>query len=349
MIQVPPTGNGFRRKRVVVDAYVPYIKPLMQIAAVGTVSPEAITREVVKDADALIIRTRTKCNADLLEGSRVKFIATATIGTDHIDLPWCKEHGITVANAPGCNAPAVAQYVFSTLMRVINRPLSSYTLGIVGVGHVGRIVEQWARGMHMRVLVCDPPRQRAEGGDGWSSLDEIAAEADIITFHTPLTRTGEDATYHLADRRFFDSLRRAPIIINAARGPIADTAAWIDAIDRGIVGPAIIDCWEGEPNINRDLLHRAAIATPHIAGYSDAGKRRATRMAVDAFSECFDLPHIEVGGDIPPVARYITPAVAYRGYDPTVDDAALRAAPDTFEHLRDTYHLRPELPEKRPR
>ena len=168
----------------------------------------------MRDTDGLMIRTRTKCNAELLAKSDVKLIATATIGTDHIDLDYCRDHSITVVNAPGCNAPAVAQYVFATLLNVINRPLQSYTLGIVGVGHVGSIVERWAKALDMKVLRCDPPRQEAEGGDDWVDLDTIAREADIITFHTPLTRDGEHPTYHIANEAFFNSLRRAPIIIN---------------------------------------------------------------------------------------------------------------------------------------
>ena len=141
-----------------------------------------------------------------------------------------------------------------------NRPFSQYTLVIVGVGHVGYIVEKWAKAFDMRVLVCDPPRERAEGGDGWSSLDRIAAESDIITFHTPLTKDGDDATWHMADASFFDKLRRAPIIINSARGPVVDTEALIEALDSGKVSKAVIDCWEGEPAISTELLRRAAIA-----------------------------------------------------------------------------------------
>lgn len=308
-----------------------------------------INADAVREADALIVRTRNRCDASLLEGSKVSFIATATIGTDHIDLEWCKAHGIEVANAPGSNAPGVAQYVFSSLARLVNRPLGSYTLGIVGVGHVGSIVEKWARELGMKVMLCDPPRMKAEGGDGWSSLADVARSADIITFHTPFTKKGPDATFHLADESFFNSLRRAPIIINSARGGVVDNVAWIESIKAGLAGKAVVDCWENEPNIHPELLKLASVATPHIAGYSIEGKQRASQMAMDALCRHFGLPHLSVSGSQPkPVADAITVRTALDGYDPFVDTEALRTAPNTplaFETLRNTYNLRPELPE----
>ncbi len=331
-----------KKLKVIADAHVPFLDPLRAVADVTTLSPADIVPAAVRDADALIVRTRTRCDRALLEGSNVKFVATATIGTDHFDKDWLREAGIGYANAPGCNAPAVAQYVFSSLARVINRPLSSYTIGIVGVGHVGSIVERWARAMEMKVMLCDPPRQRAEGGDGWHSLEELARKADIITFHTPLTKEGPDATYHLADSAFFNSLRRAPIIINAARGPVVDTAAWLDAIGGGITGPAIVDCWEGEPAIDRRLLDVATIATPHIAGYSLAGKMRASVMAVDALADHFNMPRIGLGLDLPSVPETVTVPEMLATYDPLVDTTILRQNPGDFEALRDHYNLRPE-------
>mgnify|MGYP001638310414 CR=1 FL=1 len=332
--------------RIVVERNVPFLEVLDSVADVVRLPYGEITADTVRDADALVVRTRNRCDASLLADSHVKFIATATIGTDHIDLPWCAALGIEALNAPGCNAPAVAQYVFSSLMRVINRPISSYTIGIVGVGHVGSIVERWARGLGMRVMLCDPPRQRAEGGDGWSSLDEIAAGADIITFHTPLTRSGVDATYHIADENFFNSLRRAPIIINSARGPIVDNDVWVEALEAGQCGAAIVDCWENEPQIDRRLLSLATIATPHIAGYSLEGKQRASQMALDALCRHFGLPALHIAGAVPPPpARSITAATALKGYNPLDDTAALKADPAAFESLRNNYRLRPELPE----
>ena len=335
-----------KKLRIVVERNVPFLEVLDTVADVVRLPYTEITADAVRDADALVVRTRNRCDASLLACSNVQFIATATIGTDHIDLPWCAAHGIEAVNAPGCNAPAVAQYVFSSLMRVINRPISSYTIGIVGVGHVGSIVERWARGLSMRVLLCDPPRQQAEGGDRWVSLDDIAAKADIITFHTPLTREGACATYHMAGEAFFNSLRRAPVIINSARGPSVDTSVWADALEAGVCGPAIVDCWENEPQINQHLLAQASIATPHIAGYSIEGKRRASQMSLDALCRHFGLPALHIAGELPPApARAITAATALEGYDPLVDTAALKADPASFESLRNNYRLRPEIPE----
>lgn len=329
---------------IIVDRHIPFVEGLLEpFASVRYLAPAEITREAVATADAMLIRTRTKCNTSLLEGSPCRFIGTATIGFDHIDREWCSAHGIVTANAPGCNAPAVAQYVFAALANVINRPLSQHTIAIVGVGHVGRIVERWARSLDMEVILVDPPRQRAEGGDCWHSLEYAAEHADIITMHTPLTREGEDATFHLADSRFFNSLKRAPIFINASRGPVTDTQALVSAIRGGKVSRAVVDVWEGEPEISRELLALADIATPHIAGYSHEGKVRAARMALDALSEAMDLPHIAMREPEPaPVPDIVTLPRIVASYDIMADDKSLRANPDRFEQLRDSYHYRHE-------
>lgn len=330
---------------LIIERNVPFIAGLLEpYANVKYLAAEDITPDAVADADGLVVRTRTRCDAALLEGSKVKFIATATIGTDHIDLDWCQSHGIVVVNAPGCNAPAVAQYVFASIMQVINRPIGQYKIGIVGVGHVGSIVERWARSLDMKVMVCDPPRQRAEGGDGWSTLDEIAAECDIITFHTPLTREGEDATYHIAGADFFSKLRRQPILINSARGGITDTEALVEALDSGLVGRAVIDCWEKEPDISRDLLERAVIATPHIAGYSHEGKVRATQMTLDALTAFFYMPRINAPVTAPHgIAKAVTPTAVMSSYNPLTDTRALKSDPSAFEQLRNNYRYRTEV------
>lgn len=197
--------------RLIIEKNIPFVKGLLDpYATVQYLAPEDITPRTVREIDGMVIRTRTRCDETLLAKSECKMIATATIGTDHIDKDYCKNRSITVVNAPGCNAPAVAQYVFATLLNVINRPLNTYTIGIVGVGHVGSIVEKWAHSLEMKVLRCDPPRRRDEGGDDWVDLDTLAQEADIITFHTPLTREGKDATYHIANAEFFKNCDAHP-------------------------------------------------------------------------------------------------------------------------------------------
>lgn len=335
------------RLNFVIERNVPFIAGLLEpYANVTYLAADEFTPKAVKDADALIVRTRTHCDADLLAKSKCRFIGTATIGTDHIDSKWCEANGITVINAPGCNAPAVAQYVFASIMQLANRPLPQYTVGIVGVGHVGSIVERWARGLCMDVMVCDPPRMRAEGGDQWSTLAEIAEKADIITFHTPLTREGDDTTYHIADDKFFASLKRSPIIINSARGSICDTDALIHALDSGEVSAAVIDCWEGEPEISLELLKRAAIATPHIAGYSHDGKVRATQMILDAITTFFYLPRVTMSAATPKaVARTVKPLAIAESYNPLADTVALKNDPSSFEALRNNYRYRSELSE----
>lgn len=331
----------------IVEANIPFAKGLLEhFGRVSYLQPNEITREAMATCDALITRTRTRCDASLLEGSRCSMIASATIGLDHIDLDYCRQIGIEVANAPGCNAPAVAQYVLSSVIAACGADrLKGLTIGIVGVGHVGRIVEQWAGQLGMTVMRCDPPRARREGAEGFSTLEEIARRADIITFHTPYTRSGGDATHHLADEAFFNTLGRPrPIIINSARGPITDTAALLNAINDGRVGRAIIDCWENEPEISRELLEKAFIATPHIAGYSREGKIRATKMAMDAVARHFGFSLREMDETVPAGAREsIDAEMIAASYDPLADTAELRADPSRFEELRNHYNLRAEV------
>lgn len=339
-LDVTPT----RPLHFVVESHIPYMRGVLEpFGTVTYLDPADITPAAVRDADALLVRTRTRCDAALLAGSRCRFVGTATIGTDHIDLPWCAANGITVANAPGCNAPAVAQYVLASVAALANRPISQYRIGIVGVGHVGRIVAQWAESLDMKVFLCDPPRQRSEGGDRWHSLDELARECDVITFHTPLTKEGPDATFHLADDSFFAKLRRAPIVINAARGPVADTEAIIRAKEQSLISHAVIDTWENEPAISQRLLELTSIATPHIAGYSQQGKARASRMVVEALAQAFGLHGVKFpGDDIAPVPARVRLSTLVDGYNPFADDARLRADTSTFELLRNTYPLRTE-------
>lgn len=329
--------------RVIIEGNIPFVPSrLSEMVRVTFLPPEGFTPAAVADADALVVRTRTRIGPELLSGSKVRFVATATIGMDHIDLPWCRSRGITVANAPGCNAPGVAQYVLASIMDQGFVPGPDVTLGIVGVGHVGRIVEQWGRALGFNILLCDPPRARREGGEGFVELDEIARRADIVTLHTPLTLTGPDTTRHLIDGTFLSMCARRPLVINAARGPVVDTGALCRAIDLGAVRRPVIDCWEGEPRISGELLARAAVATPHIAGYSLEGKMRATRMVLDSLTEFFGL------GSLPPMEADLSVASApsaeaiARSYSPAADTARLKAAPGSFEDLRNNYSYRRE-------
>lgn len=329
--------------KIIIEKNIPFIKGMLDnVAEVSYLAPDEINAAAMRDADALVTRTRTRCDASLLDGSKCRFIATATIGTDHIDLDYCRSHGITVKNAPGCNAPAVAQYVFAVIAKL--RGLDTgFTLGVVGAGHVGSIIVDWAKDMGINTLVCDPPRADAEGKEGFTDIEEIARKCDVITFHTPMTRDGKYPTFHLLDRNLVDKMERKPLIINSARGPVTDTQALLYGLHSGKIGFAAIDCWENEPGISPELLDLAAVATPHIAGYSREGKIRATRMSLDSLTSYFGLPKVEMAEKVPEgAATGVTLASVASSYNPLDDTEALKSSPESFEKLRNTYNYRDE-------
>ena len=240
-----------------------------------------IATEDVRDADALITRSTTRVNRELLGGSAVRFYGSGVIGTDHIDIPYLESSGIVWSAAPGCNAESVANYVTAALLWLGGRyglKLEGKAVGVIGVGNVGRRVCAHARALGLRVLACDPPRQRNAAdseAQGFAGLAQVLAEADIITCHVPLTRAGPDATYHLLKAEQFAQMKPGVIFINAARGPVIETDALLAALGSR-VAHAVIDCWEGEPAYRPDLLARADLATPHIAGHSYEGKVNGT-------------------------------------------------------------------------
>ena len=338
--------------KIIVDDKIPYIRePLAALNCEVVYMPgSAINKETVKDADALVIRTRTHCSRELLEGSKVKFIATATIGYDHIDAEYCKTAGIEWTNAAGCNSGAVEQYVHSSLLLLQKKKgidLKDAVLGIVGVGHVGSRVARMAKGLGMKVLLNDPPR-KDNGEDGFVGLDEIAEKSDIITFHTPLIKEGKYKTYHLADASFFGALRRRPFIINTSRGNVIDTVQIKRALSSSVINDIVMDVWENEPNIDRDLLNSIFIATPHIAGYSADGKMNATRSSLMSLYSFFNI-NKKIDISLPPSpfnkgAGYYNTGYNYlEVYNPMNDTAILRKEPENFESLRGNYNLRREI------
>lgn len=333
------------RSRIIIEDKIPAIKGVFDAAAdVEYLPVSEITREVLQSADAVITRTRPYLGENLLAGSKLRIIATATIGTDHIDAEYCRRNNIKVVNAPGCNAPAVAQWVMTSIFSMTDgKKPESLTVGIVGVGHVGKIVSLWSRQAGFTVLENDPPREQAEGSGKFADINEIAAKADIITFHTPLTKTGKFPTFHLADEKFFKSLKRRPIIINAARGAVIETPALIQALKEGRVSAAAIDCWEGEPEISYELLKMAEIATPHIAGYSREGKLRATEAVIKAVADELNL-EVQVPFSVPVFdpERAIPRELLQESYNPLTDTQNLKNNPGDFEKLRDNYILRSE-------
>lgn len=324
--------------KIVVENRIPYIQGILEaVAQVKYLPASDITAQAVRDADAMLVRTRTRCDAALLEGSRVRFIGSATIGTDHIDLDWCRDHGITVHNAPGCNAPAVAQWVMAAIGCWMQRSgittTHGLTLGVIGVGHVGSIVARWAQQLGFNVLLNDPPR-----GIG-IPLDELLNRSDIVTVHTPLTHGGQWPTWHLLGERELAGMTRCRLLINAARGGIIDEAAL-----HNWQGDLALDCWEGEPTLNPDLLHRALVATPHIAGYSIEGKQRGTAMMIEALNRHYDwhlpVPHIAAPAQ---GADTVTLDAIMASFDPSPLTTSLQLHPDQFESLRNTYPLRYEV------
>lgn len=338
--------------KVIVDDKIPYISPAIEAIAdeVVYLSGAAFSPESIVDADALIIRTRTKCNRELLQGSKVRFIATATIGYDHIDTEYCHRAGITWTNAPGCNSGSVAQYIESCLALMelsSGTSLKGKTIGIVGVGNVGSKVKAVAESFGMHVLLNDPPRAKKEGSTAFTELKEMAGQCDIITFHVPLCTEGKYKTLHLGNEHFFHlQAGRQPVIINTSRGEVIDTNALITALETGIVSNAIIDVWENEPNIDYRLLEKALIATPHIAGYSADGKANATRMSLDALCKYFHIPAEFTINPPAPENNCIVAAsrneALLKIYDPRVDSDNLRRNPELFEWLRGDYPFRRE-------
>ena len=348
--------------KIIIDDKIPYIQGAFEpIADVVYLPGSKTTPEITKDADAIVTRTRTICNEKLLAGSSVKFIATATIGFDHIDTDYCDAAGIKWTNAPGCNSKSVEQYIASTLMVLAERKnlqLKDLTIGVVGVGNVGSKVARICNLFGMKVLLNDPPRGRVETTETFVSLKQVMEEADIITLHVPLNMKGEDATFHLGNEQFFSELKRKPVLINSCRGEVIDTNAVKTALKSGMISTFVCDCWENEPDIDPELLANTEIATPHIAGYSKDGKATGTQMSVHAISQFFELgmenwqpsgvelpenPVFELDGSGLSEQQIIAKAILHT-YDIRNDDEKFRKNTAQFEQLRGDYPTRREFP-----
>ena len=340
--------------KIVADSAIPFLEGVMEpYADVVYIPGNKICHDDIKDADALMIRTRTHCDAELLEGTSVKFIATATIGTDHIDFPYCDSHGIVVRNAPGCNAGGVMEYVFSALYGLASRKainLEGDTIGIIGVGHVGSLIERMALALGFRVLKCDPPRAAAEGPFGFCDLEYLLKNSQIVTMHTPLDET----TRGMADAHFFDLMQPGAFFINASRGEVVCDDALKAAMPK--LGPVIIDTWNNEPNIDKELMDMVDIATPHIAGYSYQGKQNGTAAAVRAVAHYFGFPELfefypkaefpeneAVKLDLKGLRQGEIAAVFQYNYPIFTDDFMFRLEPENFEKLRSEYKYRREV------
>ncbi len=315
-------------KQVIVDKGIPFLEGVFPSEIeVLYLSPEEFTPETVRCADALFIRTRTRINKELLQGSNVRFVATATIGFDHIDQDYCREAGIYWTSCPGCNAQAVCDYVEEAISSM-NWDENAKTVGVVGYGHVGKLVAKMAEKHGCKVLLSDPPL-----GVGMS-LEQLAPLCDIITFHTPFNHEGKHPTYHLCNEAFLRLCKPNALIINAARGGIIDEHALIAHLNTGVEMKVAIDCWEGEPVLNKHLLQMVDLASFHIAGYSIQGKMNASEMCLKAFCEFFSLPILSINKKVVPLQ-----GDSEKGWLLRLTKL-LKATPECFEQLRKQYKLR---------
>jgi len=347
--------------RIVADPNIPFVQEAFgPLGEVQLVPGREINAKSVRDADALLVRSVTSVNAALLDGSSVKFVGTATIGTDHIDEAHLSSKGIGFASAQGSNANSVAEYVVAAMLEMAHRQkfrLREKTLGVIGVGHVGSRVVRNAEALGMRVLQNDPPRARAERLNSFVAIEKVLSEADIISLHVPLIRAGAYSTYHLFAKDTLAALEdRLPILINTSRGAVVDNKALLKAIDGGKLGGVVLDVWENEPNISPELLDVVDLATPHIAGYSFDGKVNGTWMIYRAFCDSFGIKPIwEPTLPPPPEPRFnvsfrpedddedVLREIIDRVYDISADDMTLRADVRRFDRLRAEYPVRREF------
>ncbi|WP_034944413.1 4-phosphoerythronate dehydrogenase PdxB [Erwinia oleae] len=347
--------------KILVDENMPYARELFsRTGTVVAVPGRPVPQEALNDADALMVRSVTKVDAALLDGKTVKFVGTATAGTDHIDEDFLKAQGIGFSAAPGCNAIAVVEYVFSALLLIAERDgfqLRDRTVGIVGVGNVGGRLQARLEALGIRTLLCDPPRaDRGDEGD-FRPLAELVADADILTFHTPLFKQGEYKTLHLADEALLKALKPNAILINACRGAVVDNHALLNVLQQRSDLSVVLDVWEPEPDLSLPLLKKVDIATAHIAGYTLEGKARGTTQVFEAWTQFIGQPQqvalemllpapefgrITLHGELdqPTLKRLV-----HLVYDVRRDDAPLRKAagtPGEFDRLRKNYLERRE-------
>ncbi len=355
--------------KIIADENIPFIEKACKTITddIELIAGRAITPRMVKDADALLVRSITKVNAKLLDGSSIKFVGTATIGTDHIDIDYLKDKNIGFASAPGSNATSVAEYITAALLTIAHRKniiLKGKTIGIVGVGNVGSRVEKKALALGMTPVLNDPPLQEQTGNtQRYRPIEEIY-DCDIITMHTPLTKTGPHATYHLCDDQFFKNIRPGCIFLNSSRGGVHQTSAIKSAVNSRAISSLVLDVWEDEPDIDVELLKMTDIATPHIAGYSYDGKIKGMVMIYQAMCEHLGLPIKSKTEDFLPAPVVPTIHVEAQGddqqkiyqtvkriYDIEADDHRCRGIIDTpvhergqyFDKLRKTYPVRREF------
>jgi erythronate-4-phosphate dehydrogenase len=347
--------------KIVADDKIPFLKGVFEpYAEILYLPGNGITNDIIRNADALIVRTRTKCDEHLLHDTKVRYLATATIGYDHIDTDYCDTNNITWSNAPGCNSSSVRQYIVAALLKAaadFNFLLKGKTLGIIGVGNVGSKIEKVAEIFGMNVLLNDPPRAKKEGGEGFTDIDNLLHNSDIVTVHVPLNIGGEDETFHLFDECTFKKMKKGAWFLNTSRGEVVDSEVLKTMLQTFELGGAVLDVWEDEPYIDEDLMSKVYLATPHIAGYSTDGKANGTSMVVSSLSRFFNLPLDNwYPEDVPRPSspelfidctgktdEGVIREVVLHTYDIKSDDEKLRRSPTDFEKIRGDYPLRREF------
>jgi erythronate-4-phosphate dehydrogenase len=348
--------------KIMADAHIPFVNECFSsLGEVVTISPQNITPDLVADADVLLVRALTAVNANLLNGSRIKFVATATTGVNHVDRQYLQDRGIGFASAPGANANSVADYIVAALLSIANKHnvrLKGKSIGLIGVGRIGSRVEKRVRALDMHVCLNDPPLQRKTGDIKYSPLKELY-QCDFISIHTPLILDGDDKTFHLADANFFNSLKNKTFFINASRGEVVDTEALIQAISGGKLIGTIIDVWENEPHIDTQLLNKVDIATPHIAGVAIDGRAGGMFMAYEAmckyfgFEDSMNLENLLPAPEVPKIRldvessdeQEILSHIVQKVYAIEKDDYTMRKILDLsvskqgayFDQIRDSY------------
>lgn len=343
--------------KIVADDKIPFLKGVFESCGVEMLYKKgvSVTREDLIDADALIVRTRTECCRELLQHTPVKVVATATIGTDHVNIAELEELGISFFSAPGCNAMSVQQYIVAALLVLGEKyhfALAGKTIGIIGGGQVGSRVAKACENMGMKVLLNDPPRAAAEGDEKFISLAELLAKSDFVTVHVPL----DDETFHMADEKFFAMMKKSAFFINSSRGSVCDNKALKYALQNSRIGGAVLDVWENEPDIDTELQNMLEIGTMHIAGYSADGKANGTAQSVRNIARVLHIDELKdfTVPQLKPVSEHMLDIGQLKGqsalafavkatYDIMRDSNDLRCCPSDFEKLRNEYYYRREF------
>lgn len=335
--------------KIISDNKIPFINGVTEsVVDIKYISGSTITSDDIKNADALLTRTRTICNRTLLEGSSIKFIGTATIGFDHIDIEYCKNHGIDVSIASGCNAGGVVNYVLTALAHL--GVSNNKTVGIIGVGNVGTLLNERLKAYGFKTILNDPPKEALSENNIYSSLDYLLQNSDIITIHTPLIKEGVYKTDKIASESFFDRCKKGAIFINTSRGETVDDNALINAIENDKISSTVIDVWNHEPLINSVLLEKSTISTPHIAGYSIQGKANGSSITICALAKRFNINSLKEWYPEGVPKREIssknwdeTKKLLLDSYDISKESAYLKQNRSDFEKMRDNYDYRNEV------